>query len=84
MNAEVKKRRLDVISEEPGRSTIPAPAPLPCRTFDGPSSRAEYEKAYRDGKAAGKEVEEEAEEALNCTNPIEKYLIQYFKYKLIF
>ena len=62
---------LDVISDEPGRSTIPTPtpyaagpstipvpAPLPCRTFDGPSSRTEYEKAYRGGKAAEKEVEE--------------------------
>ena len=29
-----------------------------CRTFDDSNSRAEYEKEYRDGKAAGKEVEE--------------------------
>ena len=29
-----------------------------CRTFDDPNSRTEYEKAYRDGKAAEKEVEE--------------------------
>ena len=80
LNAELKKRRLEVLSDEPGPSTIPAPAPYVAgpSTVPAPAPYADTHEEERERTSSTekeRQQEKKLKKRLNCTSPIEEYLM---------
>ena len=65
LNAELKKRRLEVLSDEPGPSTIPAPAPYVAgpSTVPAPAPYAETHEEERERTSSTDDEEETMRES---------------------